>query len=133
MRAISRKAAALPDTDPNREVLATREREAFLTVKKQWNQRDRLWKFSDGQAQFNAAVLDEGFMNGIVNGTEKIGAKDTLRCLIRQTQYRDAAGDLHAEIAVIKVIEHLDAPDLPPALPMGVAPHPPALPPAQSN
>jgi hypothetical protein len=64
------------------------------------------WRFSDGEATFFAAIEDPDFLTNINLGVERFAKNDMLRVRLRTRQTRDATG-LHAEHAVVQVVQHI--------------------------
>lgn len=99
--------AALPESDG--EILQSTEREAYLRILNSAWLVGRKWRFSDGRWPFWAQITDQNFNDRLASG-ERFGALDSLRCRIREVQWRDEHG-LHSEITVIEVLEHFEAPE----------------------
>lgn len=93
---------------PARQLLATRDREVYLTILTAGFESGR-WRFSDGQSTFTARVTDESFLRR-VEGGEAFSKLDVLRCLVREQQWRDSKG-LHQDVELTGVLEHLPAPE----------------------
>lgn len=70
------------------------------------------WRFSDGAADFAAAIEDPAFIER-VNAGEPFAAGDRLRCRIRIIQ-TEKDGKLHIERRVLEVLEHVRRPQADP-------------------
>ena len=79
-------------------------READLRVRRLSFQPERKWRFSDGQSEFNADMRDELFMSQLARNAYKIGARDSLRCVVETTQWYDEHGELHADVRIARVV-----------------------------
>lgn len=90
---------------PPREVLATTEREVYLTILTAAFQTGNKWRFYDGQTAFFATLRDEDFIARVEQG-EAFSKLDVLHCRVRHVQWRDSTG-LHSEVEVLEVLQHL--------------------------
>jgi hypothetical protein len=69
---------------------------------------DNKWRLNDGNSTVNVSIEDNEFIDKIKQNTIAFSCGDTLKCNVRITQKRTAAG-LKTEYEIIKVIEHKPA------------------------
>lgn len=68
---------------------------------------DNKWRFSDGQTTFWATIDDSYFLNRVETGEEAFRNGDTLRCMLRIRQTRNADGALKSDRSVVTVLDHI--------------------------
>lgn len=94
-----------PPAPPDREVIHSGERDAYLTIHTAGFETNR-WRFSDGQSLMWAPIRDEVFVRELDAGTRRVGKLDVLHCRITEEQWRDTSG-FHSEVEVTEVLEVL--------------------------
>ena len=92
-------------SDSPREILIDTEREVFLTIRGAFFDPRLKWRFNDGLNNFAAHITDPDFQARVEAG-EPFAKGDTLRCVLRTTQWRDTEGQLHTDVEVTRVLEH---------------------------
>jgi hypothetical protein len=96
--------------DCHDEELKETEREVYVNVENAWlsGQEKRKWKFREGQdgAAWNAEMEDLEFIDKLTSGTISLSGADTLRVLLKQTQY-NSGGAVKSNYIVLKVLEHI--------------------------
>ena len=96
--------------DCHDEELKESEREVYVNVENAWlsGQEKRKWKFREGEdgAAWNAEMEDIEFIDKLTSGTISLSGADTLRVLLKQTQY-NSGGVIKSNYIVLKVLEHI--------------------------
>lgn len=68
-------------------------------------QDDNKWKFSDGNANFFAAILDDDFLNRVSLSEVSFSKGDILRAKVRKYQYMKNES-MKTDYEIVKVIDH---------------------------
>jgi hypothetical protein len=89
--------------------LLDQESESLLEIRSVQFTEGNKWSFSDGQANFSAALEDFEFVQRVKNG-EPFSSGDMLRCRVRVVQNQDEGGKLHTERYITEVIKHIRSP-----------------------
>lgn len=106
--------AAFEDEDP--ELPAPQESVMVLRPVTVTFRAGNKYRWTDGDAEFNAPVLDHVFAERVVMGAVRLAPQDELRCSVTTTQRRLPSGDLRAERVITKVLDYTPMP-VPPTLP----------------
>jgi hypothetical protein len=85
-------------------------RETILRIVKPSFEPGQKWRFSDGNAVFNASIADEAFIKRVQDRQEGFYNGDLLRVLLKSAQSVTAGGNLSAEYTVEKVVKHVPGP-----------------------
>jgi anthranilate/para-aminobenzoate synthase component I len=93
------------------EVLDESERTAFLTIVKLSFDERYKWKFSDGNAKFDADIEDEDFFKAVQNRDLHFANGDILKVTLSTRTSRTKAGRLHSEYKVLKVLDVIPGPE----------------------
>jgi hypothetical protein len=94
---------AVPMTDD--EPLDEAEYEATLQIARIEFNEDNKWRFTDGEASFYAAILDDDFLNRINKNEEVFSKGDILRARIKKRQWLSGE-KMRTEYFVLHVISH---------------------------
>jgi hypothetical protein len=101
------EAFELPTAEDGSEEVVDNVREAFVTIVKP-DFEDGRWKVSDGSSRFGVEMEDQGFQDRVRRAAEVFRAGDTLRCIIRTSQWI-VDGKLRSVHKITEVIEHVKA------------------------
>ena len=96
---------ALEAPQESTEHTQTDTREALLKVVTA-NFEEGKWKFSDGQAKFNASIVDPIFQQRLDDREEGFFKGDVLRVVLKTEQVERATGKIQARYMIEEVLEH---------------------------
>lgn len=68
------------------------------------------WKFSNGANQFFSEIKDKNFLNRVKKNEETFASSDTLKVRLETSQKIDKKGMLKSEYTILKVVDHIKAP-----------------------
>lgn len=94
---------AVPTLDEER--LEETEYEATLQIARIEFNEDNKWRFTDGEATFYAAIIDDEFLNRINKNEEAFTKGDIIKAHVRKRQRR-VGENLKPEYCILRVIEH---------------------------
>jgi hypothetical protein len=86
-------------------VLDESTRTAFLTIVKLSFDERYKWRFSDGNANFDADLDDEAFFQEVQNRKVHFASRDVLKVVLWIETSRTPTGRLHSEYKVLRVLE----------------------------
>jgi hypothetical protein len=96
--------------DPIGSLLHEEERTAFLTiVKLSFNERYK-WRFTDGNAMFEADIDDNDFFDRVQRREVHFASGDVLKVKLFLRTSRNEKGKLHTDYIVREVLEVIPAP-----------------------
>jgi hypothetical protein len=99
------------DADTTGSMLHEEERTAFLTIVKLSFDERYKWRFSDGNARFEADIDDAGFFGRVQNRQLYFANGDVLKVRLFMRTSRNEKGKLHTDYIVREVLEVIPAPD----------------------
>jgi hypothetical protein len=92
-------------------LLHEEERTAFLTIVKLSFDERYKWRFSDGNARFEADIEDADFFARVQNRLIHFANGDVLKVKLYTQTLRNDSGKLHTDYIVREVLEVIPAPD----------------------
>lgn len=104
--AISREEAPYfsPPTEYEGELVTEAER--VLRIVGMSFKEGNKWRVTDGTATFFVSISDEAFADRVQRGTERFGANDCLRVVLRTRQWYEGS-ELKATHEIITLLEHI--------------------------
>ncbi len=109
------EAAFFVSPEPDGKVILDETRRAAYSIVSLAFKEDNKWRLHDGNAQISATIEDREFLSRVDHAQISFTKGDVLVCEVRVKQTQSASG-LKSEHAVIKVLDHVRAPqqlDLP--------------------
>lgn len=98
---------AFEPIDPDADQLTEQEFDQVLEIITPQFKENNMWRFSDGERQFHAPILDAEFLERVDAG-EPFRKGDRLRARVQLIQF-DEGGKLRTERRVVEVFEHRQA------------------------